>query len=129
MNLDGRSVPTLLGTGLGRPVAAVALASGDVVVASESRPGLTMLSTSGAQRTLGQFSNLDEVVWSAGLLYVSELDHRDIRAVDPASGASVPVAVDLPSPQGLAVTAAGMLEIVDATTSTLYSTPACGVTA
>jgi hypothetical protein len=35
--------------------------------------------------------------------------------------------VNLPAPQGLAVTAQGMLEIVDATTDTLYSLPACGV--
>jgi hypothetical protein len=36
------------------------------------------------------------------------------------------VAIGLPAPQGLAVTATGTLEIVDATTNTLYSMPACG---
>ena len=45
--------------------------------------------------------------WShyAGLLYVTELNRHDVVAVDPTSGASVAVAVNLPAPQGLAVTA------------------------
>ena len=64
----------------------------------------------------------------AGLLYVTELNRHDVVAVDPRSGASAQVAVNLPAPQGLAVTASGTLEIVDATTDTLYALPACGVT-
>jgi hypothetical protein len=129
VNLSGSATLTLLSAGLGRPVAAATDPSGNVFVASESSPGLTVLSSSGARRTLGGFTNLDEVVWYAGLLYVSDLDHRSVVAVDPSTGASVPVAVGLPAPQGLAVTPAGTLEIVDATTNTLYSTPACGVAA
>jgi hypothetical protein len=39
----------------------------------------------------------------------------------------VVIASNLPAPQGLAVTPDGILEIVDATTNTLYSLPACGV--
>lgn len=121
------TTPTLLADGLGRPVAATTDPAGNVFVASETAPGLTELAATGARTAVGRFADLDEVLWYAGLLYVTELDRRDVVAVDPASGESRAVAVNLPSPQGLAVTASGTLEIVDATTDTLYSMPACGV--
>lgn len=124
--LTGPATPQLIATNLGRPVAATTDLAGDIIVASESSPGLTVLTPTGTRRALGHFADLDEVVAYAGLLYVTELDRHDVVAVDPMSGASVPIAVNLPAPQGLAVTAAGTLEIVDATTNTLYSLPACG---
>jgi hypothetical protein len=86
-----------------------------------------MVTAGGAVSKIGAFSDLDEVVVYAGLLYVTDLTRHDVVAVDPRTGASVALAVNLPAPQGLAVTAQGMLEIVDATTDTLYSLPACGV--
>jgi sugar lactone lactonase YvrE len=115
----------VLAGGLGRPVAAAVDGAGTTYVASESAPGLTAISAAGATRTLGHFTNLDEVVADHGLLYVTELDRRDVLAVDPVTGASVPVAVNLPSPQGLAVTSSGALAVIDATTNTLYVVPAC----
>jgi sugar lactone lactonase YvrE len=124
--LSGPATPELLASGLGRPVAAATDDAGDIIVASESSPALTVLTRAGVRRSLGHFTDLDEVVGYAGLLYVAELDRHDVVAVDPASGASVPVAVNLPAPQGLAVTASGTLEIVDATTNALYSMPSCG---
>lgn len=124
--LTGSSTPQLIATNLGRPVAAAIDSNGNVFVASESSPGLVMLTPAGTRRTLGRFADLDEVVAYAGLLYVTELDRHDVVAVDPTSGASHPIAVNLPAPQGLAATATGTLEIVDATTKTLYSMPACG---
>jgi glucose/arabinose dehydrogenase len=126
--LQQAAAPHLVATGLGRPVDATTDPAGDIVVASESTPALVVLSASGGRRTLGHFADLDEVVEHAGLLYVTELDRHDVVAVDPVSGASTPIAINLPAPQGLAVTAAGTLEIVDATTHALYSLPACGVT-
>jgi hypothetical protein len=126
--LQQPAAPHLVATGLGRPVDATIDAAGDIVVASESSPALVVLSANGGRRTLGRFGDLDEVVEHAGLLYVTELDRHDVVAVDPVSGASRPIAVNLPAPQGLAVTAGGTLEIVDATTNTLYSIPACGAT-
>jgi DNA-binding beta-propeller fold protein YncE len=128
VDLQQPAAPHLVATGLGRPVDATTDAAGDIVVASESSPALVVLSANGGRRTLGRFADLDEVVEHAGLLYVTELDRHDVVAVDPVSGASRPIAVNLPAPQGLAVTAGGTLEIVDATTNTLYSMPACGVT-
>lgn len=86
-----------------------------------------MVTPAGAVRAIGGFNDLDEVVAYAGLLYVTELNRHDVLAVDPTSGASVRLAFNLPAPQGLAVTSSGTLEIVDATTDTLYSLPACGV--
>ena len=127
LSLIGPPGPRVIATHLGRPVSAAAGASGDIFVASESSPGLVVVSSTGAVRRIGGFNDLDEVVAYAGLLYVTELNHHDVLAVDPTSGASVRLAVNLPAPQGLAVTAGGTLEIVDATTDTLYSLPACGV--
>ena len=124
--LTGATTPHLLARNLGRPVAATGDSAGNIFVASESSPALVELTPTGARRTLGRFSDLDEVVEYAGLLYVAELDRRDVVAVDPTTGASHPIAVNLPSPQGLAVTAGGMLEIVDASNDVLYSLPACG---
>ena len=85
------------------------------------------MTAAGAVTKIGGFTDLDEVVAYAGLLYVTELNRHDVVAVDPTSGASRALAVNLPAPQGLAVTADGTLEIADATTDTLYSVPACGV--
>jgi streptogramin lyase len=127
LSLAGTPAARVLAGSLGRPVAATADPQGDVFVASESSPGLVEVTPSGTVRPLGRFTDLDEVVYYAGLLYVTELNRRDVVAVDPTSGASVAIAVNLPAPQGLAVTAAGILEIVDATTNRLYSLPTCGV--
>ena len=127
LSLAGAPSARVLASNLGRPVAATADPQGDIFVASESSPGLVEVTPSGTVRRLGAFTDLDEVVYYAGLLYVTELNRRDVVAVDPASGASVAVAVNLPAPQGLAVTAGGILEVVDATTNRLYSLPACGV--
>ncbi|MHB8718408.1 MAG: NHL repeat-containing protein [Candidatus Dormibacteria bacterium] len=127
VNLDGAPAPLLLGSGLGRPVAATPDGAGGIVVASESRPGLWSLPASGSAHPIGDSSNLDEVVRYGALLYVADLDHHDIVAVDPDTGRSAPVAMGLPSPQGLTVTSTGLLMIVDASTDTLYSTPACGI--
>jgi sugar lactone lactonase YvrE len=124
--LTGPSTPRLLAANLGRPVAVTSDSSGDIFVASESSPALVELTPAGTRRTLGRFADLDEVVEYAGLLYATELDRHDVVAIDPTSGASHRIAVNLPSPQGLAVTAAGILEVVDASTDTVYSIPACG---
>jgi sugar lactone lactonase YvrE len=127
LSLTGAPTARVLASNLGRPVAATADPRGDIFVASESSPGLVEVTPSGTVRRLGAFTDLDEVVYYAGLLYVTELNRHDVVAVDPTTGASVAVAVNLPAPQGLAVTAGGILEIVDATTNRLYALPACGV--
>ena len=127
LSLAGAPSARVLASNLGRPVAAAVDPRGDIYVASESSPGLVEVTPSGTVRRLGAFTDLDEVVYYAGLLYVTELNRRDVVAVDPTSGATAAVAVNLPAPQGLAVTAGGILEIVDATTNSLYSLPTCGV--
>jgi glucose/arabinose dehydrogenase len=127
LSLTGRPSSRLIATHLGRPVSAAVGPSGDIFVASESTPGLVRVMTGGTVARIGAFTDLDEVLAYAGLLYVTELNRHDVLAVDPTSGASVPLAVNLPAPQGLTVTADGILEIVDATTNALYSLPACGV--
>src|ERR1700680_267135 len=124
--LSGAAVPKLLASNLGRPVMAAVDAAGNIFVANESSPGLVMITASGSRQAVGRFNNLDEVVAYGGLLYVTDLNRRDVVAVNPATGAAVPIAVNLPAPQGLAITGSGTLEIVDATTNTLYSLPACG---
>jgi hypothetical protein len=127
VSLVGPPSPRVLASHLGRPVAATTGPAGVIFVANESSPGLVVVTAAGAVTAIGGFTDLDEVVAYAGLLYVTELNRHDVVAVDPASGASRTLAVSLPAPQGLAVTADGTLEIVDGTTNTLYSLPACGV--
>jgi hypothetical protein len=126
VSLTGTPALRVIATHLGRPVSAAVSASGDIFVASESSPGLVVITPGGLVRRIGAFTDLDEVVWFAGLLYVTELNRHDVLAVDPASGATAVLAVDLPTPQGLAVTASGTLEVADASTNTLYSLPTCG---
>lgn len=129
LGLSLGSPPTtrLIATHLGRPVSAAVGPGGDIFVASESSPGLVVITPAGNVRKIGGFTDLDEVVGYGGLLYVTELNRHDVVAVDPTSGASVVLAVNLPAPQGLAVTVGGTLEIVDSTTAALYALPACGV--
>ena len=127
LSLIGTPSTRVIATHLGRPVAATVDASGTIFVASESSPGLVMVTAAGTVTRVGGFNDLDEVVAYAGLLYVTDLSRHDVVAVNPRTGASVPLALNFPAPQGLAVTANGVLEIVDATTDTLYSLPACGV--
>ncbi|MGA7987049.1 MAG: hypothetical protein WCB51_01470 [Candidatus Dormiibacterota bacterium] len=127
VSLNGAPNARVIATHLGRPVSATVGNSGDTFVASESSPGLVEIAPDGSVRSIGAFTDLDEVVYHGGLLYVTELNRHDMVAVDPTSGASAVLAFDLPAPQGLAVTAQGTLEVVDATTNTLYSLPACGI--
>jgi sugar lactone lactonase YvrE len=127
VSLVGPPNPQVMATHLGRPVSATVAPSGDIFIASESTPGLVVLTPGGSVRRIGSFTDLDEVVFYGGLLYVTELNRHDVVAVDPASGAFAVLASNLPAPQGLAVTVRGILEIVDATTDTLYSLPTCGV--
>jgi streptogramin lyase len=127
LSLSSPATTRVIATHLGRPVSAAVGPGGDIFVASESSPGLVVITPAGNVREIGGFTDLDEVVGYRGLLYVTELNRHDVVAVDPTSGASVVLAVNLPAPQGLAVTAAGTLEIVDSTTAALYALPACGV--
>jgi hypothetical protein len=127
LSLSSPATTRVIATHLGRPVSAAVGPGGDIFVASESSPGLVVITPAGNVRKIGGFTDLDEVVGYRGLLYVTELNRHDVVAVDPTSGASVVLAVNLPAPQGLAVTAAGTLEIVDSTTAALYALPACGV--
>jgi sugar lactone lactonase YvrE len=123
--LSSPGSPQLLAGHLGRPVAAAVMGA-TIVVASEAAPGLWVVAADGTAHALGTFNDLDEVVADAGLLYVTDLAHHSVDAVDPGTGAERPIAIDLPTPQGLAVAANGTLEIVDATTNDVYSMPACG---
>jgi sugar lactone lactonase YvrE len=107
--------PSVLATGLGRPVDASPLPDGTIAVASENSPGLRLVAPSGAVRTLGAVSDLDEAVPDNGLIYVTALGAGEALAVDPASGASRVLVTGAPSPQGLTVLPDGRLLLVDST--------------
>jgi hypothetical protein len=94
VSLTAAPTPRVIATRLGRPVSAVSF-SGDIFVASESAPGLVAVTPGGSVRRIGAFTDLDEVVSYGGLLYVTQLNRHDLAAVDPASGASAVLAVDL----------------------------------
>jgi outer membrane protein assembly factor BamB len=115
---------TVLRRGLGRPVAATTDPAGNVYIGMENAPGVLVVSPSGTARSLGSFSQVDEVVYLNGLLYVADLAGT-VDAIDPATGQSTPLVTAAPSPQGLAATANGTLVVVDETTRVVASLAPC----
>lgn len=118
------SATTVLRRGLGRPVAASTDPAGNTYIGMENRPGVLVVSPSGAARPLGSFSNVDEVVYLNGLLYVADLA-GSVDAIDPATGQSRALVSAAPDPQGLAATAGGTLILVDETAHVVAALPPC----
>ncbi|MGA8016367.1 MAG: hypothetical protein WCB85_10665 [Candidatus Dormiibacterota bacterium] len=116
--------PTLLATGLGRPVDAGTLDDGAIVVASEDAPGLLVVA-GGSAHGLGTLADLDEAVPDHGLVYVTDLSSDAVLAVDPSSGASRVLVTGSPAPQGLAALPDGTLLLVDSTRRVLDLVPEC----
>lgn len=109
---------------LGRPVAATTDPAGNTYIGMENRPGVLVVSPTGATRSLGSFSQVDEVVYIHGLLYVADLAGT-VNAIDPATGQSRPLVTPAPNPQGLASTASGTLILVDETTHVVAALTPC----
>jgi DNA-binding beta-propeller fold protein YncE len=115
---------TVLRRGLGRPVTATTDPAGNVYIGMENAPGVLVVSPSGTARSLGSFSQVDEVVYLNGLLYIADLAGT-VDAIDPATGQSTPLVTAAPAPQGLAATANGTLILVDETTHVVASLAPC----
>lgn len=115
---------TVLQRGLGRPVSATTDPAGNIYIGMENAPGVLVVEPNGARRSLGAFSQVDEVVYLNGLLYVADLA-GSVDAIDPASGRSVPLVTGAPTPQGLAATADGGLLLVDETRQVLAAVTPC----
>lgn len=126
--LLGYSLPTgtttVLRRGLGRPVAATTDPTANTYIGMENRPGVLVVSPTGATRSLGSFSQVDEVLYLNGLLYVADLA-GSVNAIDPATGQSRPLVTAAPNPQGLAATADGTLILVDETTHVVARLSPC----
>jgi streptogramin lyase len=120
----GGGAPTVLASGLGRPVDAGQLADGAIVVAAESNPGLVEVD-GGSTQAVGGITDLDEAVPDDGLVYVTDLGTDEVLAVDPASGATRILVTGSPSPQGLAALPDGSLLLVDSTREVLALLPVC----
>jgi streptogramin lyase len=120
----GGGAPTVLASGLGRPVDAGQLPAGAIVVAAESNPGLVEVA-GGSTQAVGSLTDLDEAVPDDGLVYVTDLGTDEALAVDPASGASRVLVTASPSPQGLAALPDGSLLLVDSTKEVIVSLPPC----
>ena len=120
----GGGTPSVLATGLGRPVDANQLPSGEVLVAAESSPGLLAVA-GGAEQRVGSLSDLDEAVPDQGLVYVTDLSTDQVLAVDPTSGSSRVLVTGAPSPQGLVALPDGQLLLVDSTREVLAMLAAC----
>ena len=114
----------VLATGLGRPVSA-ARGAGRLYVAAESEPGLVMVAANGTVHRLGTLSNLDEVVWQGGLLYVTDLTFETVDAVDPTSGAARVLVTGVAQPQGLASDGKGGLLVTDSGSGVVAHMTAC----
>lgn len=117
--------PTVLATGLGRPVAAWPEADGSVDVAMENAPGIVRIAPSGARTPIGHLSDLDEVLGLGGLLYVADLAGGTLRAVDPLTGQDRVLVDHSPQPQGLAFGPAGSLLLTDSTARTIAVVAPC----
>ena len=115
---------TVLRRGLGRPVAATTDPAGNVYIGMENAPGVLVVSPAGTARSFGSFSQVDEVVYLNGLLYVADLAGT-VDAIDPSSGQSTPLVTAASAPQGLAATANGTLILVDETTHVVASLAPC----
>jgi hypothetical protein len=115
---------TVLRRALGRPVAATTDPLGDTYIGMENAPGVLVIAPNGTARSLGTFSQVDEVVYLNGLLYVADLAGT-VDAIDPVSGRSAALVVAAPAPQGLAATTDGSLVLVDETTRVVATVAAC----
>jgi streptogramin lyase len=115
---------TVLRRGLGRPVAATTDPAGNIYVGMENAPGVLAVSPTGATRSLGSFSQVDEVVYIDGLLYVADLA-GSVDAIDPTTGQSKALVTAAPAPQGLAATTSGTLILVDETTRLVAALTPC----
>ena len=115
---------TVLRRGLGRPVTATTDPAGNTYIGMENRPGVLVVSPTGATRSLGSFAQVDEVVYLNGLLYVADLA-GSVDAIDPITGQSKTLVTPAPNPQGLASTADGSLILVDETTHVVARLSPC----
>jgi len=117
-----------LATGLGRPVGVVDAGDALYVVAENPAPrGLLRVPLDGGAATpVGSLSQLDDVAARHGLLYVTDLAARMVRAVDPATGEQRVVATGFGQPQGLAVLPDGRLAVADEDAGRVAALPACG---
>jgi streptogramin lyase len=120
----GGGTPTVLASGLGRPVDAEQLPDGAIVVAAESNPGLVEVA-GGATQAVGSLTDLDEAIPDDGLVYVTDLGTDEVLAVDPTSGASHVLVTVSPSPQGLVALPDGSLLLVDSTREVIVILSPC----
>ncbi len=119
------AAPRVVANGLGRPVSAVAAPDGALYVAAESSPGLVRITPTGTRQALGSSTNLDEVLYLNGLLYVADLAGHAVTAVDPSTGHAAVLVRGIDAPQGLTATLAGQLVVVDSTAHLVSQLPAC----
>jgi DNA-binding beta-propeller fold protein YncE len=115
---------TVLRLGLGRPVTATADPAGTTYIGMENAPGVLAVAPTGTTRSLGSFSEVDEVVYLNGLLYVADLAGT-VDAIDTATGRSVALVTAAPAPQGLAATPNGTLVLVDESTRVVAALGPC----
>ena len=110
--------------GLGRPVAVTTDPAGDIYIGMENAPGVLAMTRNGATRSLGTFTQVDEVVFLNGLLYVADLGGT-VAAVDPATGRTATLVTRAPAPQGLTATRSGGLLLADETAKVVVTLSAC----
>jgi sugar lactone lactonase YvrE len=122
--LDGGPMVTLA-TGLGRAVGAAAAPDGSVYVAVEASPGLLRVDPAGRVTAVGRLGDLDDVVLTGGLLYVTALGGHSVLAVDPANGGDRTLATGLGEPQGLAVLPDGRLAAADSPSGVIVAVDGC----
>jgi DNA-binding beta-propeller fold protein YncE len=126
--LDDPARTTTLATGLPRVVGVEPDPQGGglwLAAEAEAPNGLLRL-TGGHATPLGNLVQLDDAVLDAGLLYVTDLRHGSVHAVDPAGGADRTVATGFGEPQGLAVLPGGGLAVADSKRGVVQRITPCG---
>jgi len=89
-------------TGLGRPVSALALADGSMIVVDETLNAALHIDASGRVRQIGGFLSIPDDIVSDGAagFYITCLGDNTLRHLDSNGGITL-VAADLHNPQGL----------------------------
>jgi sugar lactone lactonase YvrE len=113
----GPQQATTLATGLGRVVGAVPDASGTaiwLVAEAEAPRGLLRFDpATGTTTPTANLAQLDDVVLSDGVLYVTDLRNHSVHAVDARTGAERTLATGFGEPQGLVVLPDGGIAVAD----------------
>lgn len=118
--------PTTVATGLGRPVDATPVGDGTLLVSVENPPGLDRVNpATGSVTAAADLKATDDVVYSDGIAYVTDIGNGTLTAVTLSSGAATTLVTGVTEAQGLAMRADGTLLLVSEATGDIRVATGC----